>query len=84
MRKLENHIDGIDGVDLGVHGQCQYALESPILGPVQVYRRPRSHEGTYGGWRWECSAMHAILHRSVHPTLVDAIERAVAEASHNA
>jgi hypothetical protein len=53
MTALRQHVDGIEGIDLGVIGESQYALASG-----EVYRRKASEVGTYGGWRWECSADH--------------------------
>ena len=46
--------DGIAGRDLGIIGECQYALADD----GQVYRRRAGEAGSYGGWRWECSGAH--------------------------
>ncbi len=42
MTELRQHTDGIDGFDLGVHGESQYALTTT----EQVYRRKASEFGT--------------------------------------
>ena len=49
--------DGIAGRDLGIIGECQYALADD----GQVYRRRADEAGSYGGWRWECSSYHPAL-----------------------
>lgn len=58
---LEQHKDGIEGTDLGVIGDAQYMISDML----QVYRRPASHIGTYGGWRWECSDIHPAQYSSL-------------------
>ena len=66
---LALYIDGMDGYDLGMFGQCQYGLAIGPDGTGTVMRRivstperygGRSPIGLYGGWRWECDARHVM------------------------
>ena len=52
--RLTAKIDGINGRNLGIIDEHQYALS--VDG--EIYRRRASEAGTYGGWRWECGADH--------------------------
>jgi hypothetical protein len=61
--------DGVEAVDLGVVGECQYAL-----GSASVWRRKACEVGTYGGWRWECDRTHPARHASV-PLMAELAER---------
>ncbi len=65
--------DGKDALDLGVIGEAQYAL---VLVSGNIYRRPASHVGTYGGWRWEDSADHVVSYREAFPELARRVEAA--------
>ena len=46
--------DGINGRNLGIIDEHQYALSTD----GEIYRRRANEAGTYGGWRWECGADH--------------------------
>lgn len=59
---LHQHKDGLSGRDLGIIGDAQYALAGG-----EIYRRPASHAGSYGGWRWECSEEQARRYPQVCP-----------------
>jgi hypothetical protein len=48
--------DGVDGYDLGVIESAQFALTPR----GEIMRRRADEAGTYGGWRWECSASHVL------------------------
>jgi hypothetical protein len=61
--------DGVDGRDLGVIGASQYA----ITDAGDIMRRRAADLGTYGGWRWECSATHARF----YPVLYEGVIRAI-------
>lgn len=63
MKQLTMLADGVEGADLGVYGEWQYALRADD----QVLRRRASDEGTYGGWRWECSIEHARRNPTLYP-----------------
>jgi hypothetical protein len=56
--QLDYMRDGLSGADLGVVGECQYALSFVGRLAADVWRRPASQVGTYGGWRWECASSH--------------------------
>jgi hypothetical protein len=76
MKALTMAADGIDGRELGIVGECQYALAAG-----QIYRRPASHAGSYGGWRWECAQDHpgrypSLPHMSELAALIAAAARA--------
>lgn len=61
MPLLSSDLDGIDGVDLGIHDGQQYALVYDTLKPrrnpfavyAKVYRR-RVFGREYEGWLWVC------------------------------
>lgn len=62
--------DGLNGYTLGVIGEAEYALGIcptiiPGVAGGEVFRRPASHSGTYGGWRWECGASHPAKFQDV-------------------
>ena len=94
MTQLDYYKDGINAVDLGVIGECQYALDFMGQMAANVWRRKASEVGTYGGWRWECGSSHpsnvmrgnvgseslfAQDHYTLFGTLADRIERAITE-----
>ena len=64
---LEYVRDGLNGHDLGVIGDFQYALTYHNLRPAEVYRRPAGMRGTYGGWRWECGAGFPVQYATILP-----------------
>lgn len=51
---LSLHRDGFAGKALGAFDGFEYAQHFD-----DIYRRPATHAGTYGGWRWECTVEHA-------------------------
>ena len=51
--------DGLDGIDLGVMRDVQYAVSLNDGAPHGLLKRPSYFIGTYGGWQWECSVQHA-------------------------
>jgi hypothetical protein len=59
---LDVHRDGLAGFDLGIVGECQYALSFRDNPAGDVFRRRASDVGTYGGWRWESSSSHPAQH----------------------
>jgi len=63
-----------EGVDLGIHDGNQYA----IVPSGNVYRRPATHAGTYGGWRWESDATHLLRYPTLWPSLADALREIAA------
>jgi len=64
--------DGVDGTDLGVIGEAQYALTKD----GQVMRRRADEAGTYGGWRWQADAEHVQRTRASLPDM-EAIAAAI-------
>jgi hypothetical protein len=77
MRVLTQKFDGIDGADLGIHGEWQFAWvgTTPFRfgHDTHIYRRRASEAGTYGGWRWECYVEHALNNPTIYPGLAEAI-----------
>jgi hypothetical protein len=63
MKALTMLADGVEGMDCGVYGAWQYAVRTD----AQVLRRRAGDEGTYGGWRWECSIEHARHNPTLYP-----------------
>ena len=85
MTTLSMLRDGINAIDLGVVGECQYAVsvlpvgDSGIL--ADIFRRNASYVGTYGGWRWECGSRHPEQYPN-DPILLEVSERIQALAGH--
>lgn len=78
MKSLSLMTDGINGADLGVLGECQYAVGIMPDGDMpSVYRRRASDVGTYGGWRWECSTLHPFQNLRA-PLMAELAERLTA------
>jgi hypothetical protein len=77
QHRLKQHIDGIEAVYLGQHGTFEYAVtesSARVTGtPGEVYRRPASHFGSYGGWRWEASVDHVLRYASQYPGVAEAV-----------
>jgi hypothetical protein len=77
MKKLMQHIDGIDAADLGIIGSRQYALLYAGAARAAIFQRKASEAGTYGGWRWECDSKHPERYPDLplHAELISAINR---------
>ena len=60
MKTLTLHVDGLEGVDIGIIDAWQHGISGG-----EIYRRPMYHDGSYGGWRWECSVVHVARYRAV-------------------
>lgn len=71
MTYLSLYRDGLVGIDLGVFGECQYA----ITFDGQMMRRKASEFGTYGGWRWECSSGHVVSATTVYPGVAEKMRK---------
>lgn len=78
-RVLDYYRDGINAINLGVIGECQYALAYVGKLKSDVFRRKASEVGTYGGWRWECSSTHPGNCAGHGNEIMDALAAKIAE-----